>query len=67
MPLLLPCCLLVGYHSKTEMELERRMKTQPTRALRLTTFSMLHDINSCMAALFPTGHLSIPIHSSTAR
>lgn len=39
--------------------MERGMKTQPTRALSLTTFNMLHDINSWMDALFLTALLSI--------
>lgn len=56
-PLRLPCCFLVGYNSRTAME--RGMKTQPTRALSLTTFNMLHDINSWMDALFLTALLSI--------
>lgn len=35
-------------------------KTRLTRALRLLTFSMPHDIRSCLVAFFPTVQLPVP-------
>lgn len=40
--------------------MEEEIETQLSWALNLLTFHMLHNINSCMAALFSTVHLSIP-------